>query len=120
MQIGVKQSWHKIRMTAGAKADLAMWRVFLNDYNGATIFSDQSWVGHHDIQFFTDASGGIGFGGFYEGRWFQGAWPSKQFTNEHSIAWLEMFPIVVAVVLWGNQLKGKRIVLDATTRQQSQ
>ncbi len=110
-QVGVRQSWHKIRLTVGAKADLNMWLVFLANYNGATIFSDQMWLGDQDVQFFTDASGGIGFGGFYNGWWFQGKWPSQQFASDHSIAWLEMFPIVVAVALWGNMLKGKRIVL---------
>jgi hypothetical protein len=28
-----------------------------------------------------------------------------------SIAWLEFFPVLTAVVLWGGQLKGKRIIL---------
>ena len=32
-------------------------------------------------------------------------------SNKNSIAWMEFFPIVVAVVLWGEWLKGKRIVL---------
>lgn len=70
----------------GAKADLRMWLVFLKDFNGATMFMDQMWLGDQDIQLFTDASGGVGFGGFLAGKWFQGRWPSAQFAKDHSIA----------------------------------
>ena len=111
LQIGVKQSWYKIHLSVGARADLNMWLIFLREYNGSTIFSDQIWVAEEDIQFFTDASGGIGFGGYYSGRWFQGRWPSRQFSQDHSIAWLEMFPIVVAIAIWGDKLQGKRIIM---------
>ena len=41
--------------------------------------------------------------------WFQGKWPPV--CKNYSIAWLEFFPLVVAVVLWGNSLKGKRIII---------
>jgi hypothetical protein len=111
LQCGIKQSWYKIRLSVGAKADLRMWVVFLNDFNGSTIFSDRVWLGDQDVQFFTDASGSVGFGFFFDGRWFQGKWPSVKFALEHSIAWLELFPIIVASALWGDQLKGKKIVL---------
>jgi hypothetical protein len=109
MQRGVKQPWYKIRLTAGAKADLRMWAIFLKHFNGSAIFMDQSWLSDQDVQLFTDSSGAIGFGGFLDTDWFQGKWP--QHVSKHSIAWLELFPIVVAIVLWGNRLKGKRIIL---------
>ena len=112
LQIGIKKAWHKIRISPGAKADLRMWLVFLNSYNGSSIFMNQNGVFDYELQWFTDASGpGIGFGGFFDGSWFQGKWPDEQFSKSHSIAWLEFFPIIVAVVLWGHSLQGKRIVL---------
>ncbi len=86
-----------------------MWLLFLERHNGVSIIPDQMWVGDSVMQLFTDASGGIGFGGYFKGRWFQGKWPDSK--KERSIAWLEFFPIVVSVVLWGDQLKGKRIIL---------
>lgn len=64
-----------------------------------------------DIQLFTDASGEIGFGGFLQGKWFQGKWPDQVMHDKLSIAWLEFLPIVVAIVLWGNELRGKRIFI---------
>ena len=46
----------------------------------------------------------------FTGKWFQGKWRAELGTSR-SIAWLELFPIVVALVLWCHLLKGKRIVL---------
>ena len=99
----------KIHLSDGAKADLRMWLVFLKDYNGISIIPDQAWFGEDDLQLFTDACKSIGFGGYFRGMWFQGKWPPA--CRRLSIAWLEFFPIVVAVVLWGTLLKGKRIIL---------
>lgn len=36
--------------------------------------------------------------------------------SNSSIAWKEFFPIVVAVVLWGDLLRGKRIVLRSDNK----
>ena len=108
---GVRKSWHRIRLTEGVKSDLRMWLLFLKEYNGVSIFQNQYWVGTGDIQLYTDASGGIGFGGYWAGRWFQGKWPQVVQLENRSIAWRELFPIVVAVVLWGHRMQGKRILL---------
>jgi hypothetical protein len=72
---------------------------------------DQFWREDRDVQLFTDASGCIGFGGFFQVKWFKGEWPADVHAFNHSIAWLEFFPIVAAIVLWGGLLKGKRIIL---------
>ena len=108
---GVDKSWHKIRLSEGAKGDLRMWLVFLREFNGISVFQDQLWVGAADLQLYTDASGEIGFGGFLSGSWFQDRWPEIVLREGRSIAWKEFFPIVVAVVLWGHKMQGKRIML---------
>ena len=107
---GVKKQGHKISMTTGAKADLNMWLVFLKKFNGVAIIPDQRWIEDSELELFTDASGSIGFAGFFQGRWFQEVWP-EDYGRSHSITLLEFFPVVVAVVLWGHQLVGKRIIL---------
>ena len=56
---GVVKSWYKI-------SDLNMWILFLKEFNGVSIIPDQ--VSCDELQFFTDASGGIGFGGGYLSR----------------------------------------------------
>ena len=60
---GVVKSWYKIRLTVGAKSDLNMWLLFLKEFNGVSIIPDQVWSTCDELQFFTDASGGIGFRG---------------------------------------------------------
>ena len=112
----VKKSWHKIRLTLGVKSDLNMWLVFLKEYNGVSIFPDQFCVCAEDIQLFTDASGGVGFGGILQGKWFQGLWPVVVKDENRSIAWLELFPVIVAMVLWGRELKAKRIAVRSDNK----
>ncbi len=108
---GATASWHRIRLPQGVKNDLHMWLVFLRQYNGVSIIPDQRWLGAEEIELFTDASGEIGFGGYLQGEWFQGKWPQTLKQNQKSISWMELFPIIVAVVLWGDRLAGKRIIL---------
>ena len=43
-------------------------------------------------------------------RWFQGRWPAHIRDGAFSIAWKEMFPIVAAVVVWGQDLKGMQVI----------
>ena len=110
LTIGVKKSWHQIKLTVGAKADLRMWLVFLKDFNGVSIIPDQLWLACDDLELFTDASGSVGCAGYFKGSWFRSKWPDDDFGKRRSIAWLEFFPIVVSVVLWSHLLKGKRII----------
>lgn len=65
-----------------------------------------------DICLYTVASSTMGFGGYYDGKWFQGKWPSEiQNLGDDplSMALLELYPIVVAAVLWGHKWSGMRI-----------
>ena len=92
LTIGIKKARYLIRLSKGAKEDLRTWQFFLHSFNGRAIIADQYWVLDSDVQFFTDASGGIGFGGFYNGQWFAAPWPHKIKIAKHYIAWLGFFP----------------------------
>ena len=109
LTLGLKQSWHRVRVSAGAREDLSMWKTFLASCNGVAMFPVQFWLMNSDIQLFTDASGGVGFGGYFEGSWFQGRWPERILASSPSIAWMEFFPILVAVHVWGPRLSGKKV-----------
>ena len=111
LTIGIKSPWRRIRMSPGAKGDLAMWLGFLKDFNGRAIFPEQFWREDRDLELYTDASGSMGCGGFYQGKWFQCKWPLNLSSSCRSIAWKEFFPILVSVVLWGDLLRGMRIVI---------
>ena len=78
------------------------------------MFHDRFWISNDDEQLFTDSSDGIDFGIWFNGRWCQGKWPvswtEEGFTKD--ITLLELFPIVVATVIFGKHLKNKKIRFD--------
>ena len=110
LTVKLKHPGHLTRVTREAREDLRMWKSFLDTCNGAAIIPERVWLENTDIQLYTDASGSIGFGGYFRGSWFQGHWPEHVLASSPSIAWLEFFPIVVAVTIWGESLSGKRVL----------
>lgn len=109
MTRGVSQPHHRIRLTSGAKADLAAWEAFLEHFNGTVMFADNVWRDNNCLQFYTDAAASIGLGIYFEGCWAQAKWPEYVREANFSIAVLELLPIVVGVHLWGDRLNGKRV-----------
>ncbi len=61
------------------------------------------------IELVSDASGSWGCGAWWNSRWFQLCWESAPATREWSIMPKEMLPIVVALVIWGNEWKGSTV-----------
>ena len=93
---------------------------FLDSWNGVSFFID-STVSNMDIQLYTDAASTKGFGGYLAGRWFYGAWPDDLINylpekKTLSIAFLELYPIVMAAVLWGSEWTKKRIVFHTDNK----
>ena len=54
-----------------------------------------------DLEVTSDAPGSFGFGDFLKGEWFSRAWVPCQF--EQSIAYKEIFTVVIAARVWGLQ-----------------
>ena len=106
---GINRSYHRVRITRGAKQDLEMWRTFLSEFNGVTFFQVQEWVESFALQLYTDSAGSIGFGVYFQGKWTQGKWPEWVLKMNLSIAALELFPIYVAIKIWGRELANRRV-----------
>ncbi len=51
-----------------------------------------NWESALDLQLYTDASGMLGFGAYFDGAWFSGTWSDQQLLK--SILWKEMFATV--------------------------
>ena len=108
----VKELHHYIKLTNECRLDLNMWYKFLNGWNGKSFFLDPDFTNAADIELFTDSTMS-GFGGIYKNKWFQGYFPQELLSqNEISMALLELYPIVMAVVLWGDNWTGKRILFN--------
>lgn len=53
------------------------------------------WVNNRELELFTDAVVNIGFGAYFGGRWLEAV-----IQDPPSIAFLEYFPLVVAIKYW--------------------
>ena len=109
----VKKLFYHVSLDKDCKADIKMWQYLLTNWNGISFFLDNHITKAHDMYLFTDAAGSKGFGGFYQNQWFNGAWTTELsgFTNDQiSIAFQELYPVVVAAILWGHCWARKRIL----------
>ena len=77
------------------KLDLHLWLDFLSDFNGKAFFIDERFLNGDQLQLFTDAAGGIGYGALCGAEWCSGLWPPE--WQSRNITALELFPIVAAV-----------------------
>ena len=60
-----------------------------------------------DVHLYTDATGSIGFGAFFDNQWFQSLWlPGHHLI---SITCQEVYPIYLACMLWGPMWANRRI-----------
>ena len=86
---------------------------FFKYHNGISVFHDRFWTSNEESQLYSDSAGaiGMGFGAYFNGRWCQGAWPSAWLEEGllQYITVLELFPIVVAIFVWGDDLCNKKI-----------
>ena len=48
-----------------------MWKAFLSGWNGRSFFSDSTVFTSPDLELYTDAASSVGFGGYFNGQWFQ-------------------------------------------------
>ena len=79
---------------------------FAQAWNKKSLFYEDAWVQNTSIDLATDASD-AGFGGVYKSMWFM-----EPFSHTHadmSIAWRELFAILIACTLWRGFLTGRKI-----------
>ena len=74
---GIKSVHHFVRLTKSVKADLEIWRSFLDDFNGQSIFLSDVWTDSFSLNLYTDAAGSLGFGAVFGCDWFYGGWPEN-------------------------------------------
>ena len=104
---------HHISLNTEARRDIAWWLHFLPLWNGRAIFPDPFWSRSPDLELFTDASGGLGFGVYFHGHWLNGSWPPN--LLDCSIQWKELYPIALACLLWGSQWRAKNCSFTVIT-----
>jgi hypothetical protein len=108
LTVNVLNPEHHIRLTKESRLDIVAWLSFLKEYNGVSIFIDSEWMASHTVDFYSDSSG-LGFAAVFGTRYVQGSWPASWIN--YSIALKELYPITLAIELWGPLLSSKRILL---------
>ncbi|KAL5510351.1 hypothetical protein EMCRGX_G005881 [Ephydatia muelleri] len=68
----VRKLHHHISLNAEARADIRWWDSFLPSWNGVAMFLDPEWTAADSLQLYTDASGSLGFGAYFNCAWFRG------------------------------------------------
>ena len=69
-----KAPHHYVRLSAGAKADLAWWKCFLQSWNGSSFFP----LPYPSAHVYSDASGSFGSGAVVDQlSWFQLQWQTR-------------------------------------------
>ena len=102
---------HHLYLNQEAKADIQWWLNLLPLWNGTAPILEPKWTPSHILHIYTDASSLHGYGAFFNGAWFRGSWaPHQQLGNDISIAWQELYAIVLAAQAWGHLWTTRRIL----------
>ena len=108
----VKDLYQTVKLDCQCYEDLYMWRKFLHEWNGVSLFYETDFTTNFDMKMFSDASL-IGFGAIFGTQWFCSAWPNQLpalSDGDLSMAFRELYPIVAAAVVWGKHWKTKRVL----------
>jgi hypothetical protein len=110
--IPLKAPHHVTRVNKSIKGDLNMWLTFLDNYNGVSVFRDQVEITNGELEFFTDAAASIGMGIYLKGKWAQAKWGDhfQAETEGNNITFLEYFPILVALHIFGEEVRNKKVL----------
>ena len=102
-----KQLHHKMKLNSSARGDVTWWLHCVDNWNRKSVFLDDAWTPSPDFCLYTDASG-VGIGGVFRNQWYsERLRPAERLR---SIAWRELFAVVVACRIWGHLFIGRRML----------
>ena len=105
---------HHVKIMSEMRGDLLMWEKFLNHtsvYCRPFMDFSEMLIAEH-IQFYTDASGRIGFSGICGQSWMSQKWPEGFIQNcNPSIGHLELYALVAGVLNWIQRFRNRRVIL---------
>jgi len=104
LTIGLKKPHHMRRLTLEARADIQAWSVFIENFNGKALIMDNVWTSSPSLHLYTDSSN-TGFGGYLKNFYFAETWTQNSLLQNCHITVKELFPIVLALEVWGQQLQ---------------
>lgn len=108
LTMGVEQPYHYVRLGKATNEDMQLWLSFLDKYNGKSMFLNDRFLSSDTLALYTDSAQSLGYGAVYGKQWLYGEFPTdwKQFN----ITFLELYPIVLAVNIWGSLWRNHSIL----------
>ncbi len=100
----------KIRLTAGAKEDLRMWDLFLQQYNSITLFLPSTTHSQHSMSI-QMATNDTGWAILKSNTWAKGTWGSM-FDGKLSSLLKGMVPFIALVHVFGPELAIRNCIFD--------
>ena len=107
----VKRSYHLITLGVDGRRDLQAWSTFIDNFNGKSLLLNKKFASAQSLHLHTDAAGSLGYGAIFGSCWFYGSWPNKYAS--FNITFKELFPIVLALGIWGFKLANKCITIHS-------
>ena len=102
---------HRVRITRHLRRDLDWWGAYLPLWNGDFPLIPPPAERVYLVDVFTDSSE-RGGAAHHQNNWFMLHWPAPMIqTPDAAMTWLEMIPVVVALLVWGAAWHGHRIRL---------
>ena len=115
---GLTKPFHHLSVTKSVKQDLDMWLMFLEKYNGVSVFHDRFWVTNRCRTIYWQC--GWSRPGIWCSLWPQMdswhlAWKVAFWGNNKIYMWQfwETFPILVSLVIWIPSLRNKKIMFQS-------
>ena len=99
---------HPIHLNREFRLDLQWWQLFLSSCNGVGFWLFPGMNAISDLEVTSDAADILGYGAYARGKWFYGSWAPTQ--AHQSIAYKELFLVVVAAHLWGCRWSKKHVL----------
>lgn len=116
---GVTRPHFRIRLDKETKADLQAWQIFIQHFNGRALLLPEQWLSSEALRLYSDAAGTLGYAAIFGSKWIGGEWPDfwKENPNQFHINLKELFPVVLAIEVWGHLLANQCILFltDNTT-----
>ena len=96
---------HPIRLNR--EFHLSWSREFFISWDGLCFLLSPTWAPLPDFSVLSNATGALGHGAISGQGWFVGKWSIAQ--QSLSIAYKELFPVVISAMLWGHTWATKRV-----------
>lgn len=110
---GVTAPTHFVTLNKEHREDLEVWHEFLDSFNGRALWMSGP-ISNWDLELFTDAAGSTGYGAIFQRTWSAARWPTTWVEAGFlkNLVLLELFPIVVAMEIWGESFRNLKVRLN--------